>query len=117
MRTAEGNNHLNLAVIVGEAARDATRVDTGDGRVFTNFDVVVRDGGVRTLVPVTFEGDVDVAAGELVAVSGHVNKRFFASGSGMTSRTDVRAEKVTVVRRRDQMTRFMAGLMKGLGSR
>jgi len=117
MKEQHFENHLNLAVIIGEVARDASRVDAGDGRIFTNFDVVSRDGGVRTVVPVTFEGDVDVAAGETVAVAGHVNKRFFASGGGMASRTDVRADKVTVIRRRDQVARFVAGVMKGLGSR
>ncbi|NBU37260.1 MAG: hypothetical protein EBS32_03330 [Actinobacteria bacterium] len=114
---AESDIHLNLAVVVGEVARDATRVDMGDGRVFTNFDLVSREGGVRTVVPVTYEGEMEIAAGELAAVSGHVNKRFFASGSGMASRTDVRADKVTIVRRRDQVSRFMAGVLKGLGSR
>ena len=114
---AESDIHLNIAVVVGEVARDATRVDMGDGRVFTNFDLVSREGGVRTVVPVTYEGEMEIAAGELVAVNGHVNKRFFASGSGMASRTDVRADKVTIVRRRDQVSRFMAGVLKGLGSR
>lgn len=117
MTTAEGDQHLNMAVIIGEAAKDATRVDMGDGRVFTNFDVVSRDGGARRVIPVTVEGDVEVVAGDLVALSGHVNKRFFATGSAMASRTDVRADKVTVIRRRDQRSRFLAGVMKGLGSR
>ncbi len=115
MKAAEADNHVNVAIVVGEVARDATRTEMGDGRVFTNFDVVSRIDGTRTVVPVTFEGDMDMAAGELVAVCGHIHKRFFASGSSMASRTDLRADKVTVIRRRDQVSRFLAGVVKGLG--
>ena len=56
-----------------------------------------------------------VSAGEVVAVAGHVSKRFFSTGRGMASRTDVRADKVVVIRRKDQITRFVAGVVKGLG--
>ena len=117
MRQGDHGADINLAVIVGEVARDATRVDTGDGRVFTNFDVVSRAGGVRSVVPVTFEGHMEIAAGDQVAVTGFVNKRFFASGATMVSRTDVRAGRITVIRRRDQVSRFVAGVIKSLGSR
>ena len=99
MKAAEADNHVNVAIVIGEVARDATRTDRGDGRVFTNFDVVSRIDGARTVVPVTFEGDMDMAAGELVAVCGHIHKRFFASGSSMASRTDLRADKVTEIGR------------------
>ena len=115
MGTASTETHINLAVIIGEVARDATCTETDDGRVFTNFDIVSRTEAGRTVVPVTVEGNEDVTAGEVVAVTGHVSKRFFSTGRGMASRTDVRADKVVVIRRKDQVTRFLAGVMKGLG--
>lgn len=117
MSQDQHESDVNLAVVVGHVARDASRVEMGDGRVFTNFDVVTRGGGVRNVVPVTAEWDMDLATGDTVAVTGSVNKRFFAAGGSMASRTDVRAHKVTVIRRRDQLSRFLAGVVKGLGSR
>ena len=117
MGAAHIETHLNLAVIIGEVARDATCMETDDGRTFTNFDLVCRTEEGRTVVPVTVEGNEAVSAGEVVAVAGHVSKRFFSTGRGMASRTDVRADKVVVIRRKDQITRFVAGVMKGLGSR
>jgi hypothetical protein len=117
MSHSERDTCVNIAVVVGEVPRDATRTETGDGRVYTNFDVVSRSGGVRSTVPVTYEGDMEIVAGATVAVSGFVNKRFFASGGSMASRTDVRAQRVSIIRRSDQLTRFMAGVVKGLSTR
>ena len=108
--------HVNTVLIIGEAARDAALNESPDGRVFTSFDVVCRVDGERTVVPVTWEGETAVTAGQLVAVVGRVNKRFFSAGGGLASRTDVRAEKVTIVRRRDQLNRVVDAVVAGLSA-
>ena len=108
---------VNAVVIVGEVSRDATVTVTGDGRVFTSFDVVCRGAEGRTVVPVTQEGDNPLTSGTRVAVYGSVNKRFFAAGGGLASRTDVRAGRVTVVRRPGQVDRILRGFADGLTER
>lgn len=108
---------VNAVVIVGEVSRDATVTETGDGRVFTSFDVVCRGAGGRTVVPVTQEGENPLASGTRVAVHGSVNKRFFAGGGGLAARTDVRAGRVTVVRRHGQVDRFLRGFADSLTER
>jgi hypothetical protein len=101
-------DHVNAVILVGEVARDAVATETQDGRTFVSFDVVCRIDGERTVVPVSQEGAISVGAGQTVAVVGHAAKRFFASGTGLASRTDVRADKVVLVRRRDQIQRTLA---------
>ncbi len=108
---------VNVVAIVGEVSRDATVTETGDGRVFTSFDVVCRGPEGRSVVPVSMEGENPLPAGTRVAVFGSVNKRFFAAGGGLAARTDVRAGKVTVVRRSGQVGRFLQGVAEGLSAR
>jgi len=105
---------VNVVVVVGEVSRDATVTEAGDGRVFTSFDVVCRGADGRTVVPVTLEADNPLRAGTRVAVFGTVNKRFYAAGAGLASRTDVRADRVTVVRRPAQLVRLMQGVADDL---
>ena len=69
------------------------------------------------MVPVTQEGDNPLTSGTRVAVYGSVNKRFFAAGGGLASRTDVRAGRVTVVRRPGQVDRILRGFADGLTER
>jgi hypothetical protein len=47
-------------------------------------------------------------------VFGTVNKRFYAAGAGLAARTDVRADRVTVVRRPAQLVRLMQGVADDL---
>ncbi|MEY2710523.1 MAG: hypothetical protein RL487_306 [Actinomycetota bacterium] len=105
---------VNVVVVVGEVSRDATVTEAGDGRVFTSFDVVCRGADGRTVVPVTLEADNPLTAGTRVAVFGTVNKRFYASGAGLAARTDVRADRVTVVRRPAQLVRLIQGVADDL---
>ncbi|MEY4365787.1 MAG: hypothetical protein RLZZ305_1131 [Actinomycetota bacterium] len=103
---AAADEHVNVTFVIGSAQRDGSVTETEDGRVFTSFDLVVRGLGRRTVVPVTFESEVLVREGEKVAVIGTVEKRFYPSGGRLTSRTDVRAVRVTVVRRASQVERL-----------
>ena len=107
---------VNVVVVVGEVARDASSVETADGTVYTGFDVVCRGPHGRTVVPVTVEGEFPVRAGEKVAVLGRVNKRFYAAGPGLASRTDVRAEKAVIIRRKDQVSRVISAAVSLLGA-
>jgi hypothetical protein len=66
------------------------------------------------VVPVTLEADNPLTAGTRVAVFGTVNKRFYAAGAGLAARTDVRADRVTVVRRPAQLVRLMQGVADDL---
>ena len=120
-RTAEGDeavidsaaeDHVNVTFVVGSAQKDGSVTETEDGRVFTSFDLVVRADGGRAVVPVTFEGEVLVREGEKVAVIGAVEKRFYPSGGRLTSRTDVRAVRVTVVRRASQVEKVRDDVLR-----
>lgn len=119
--TPPADNHdrehddTNVVVIVGQAHRDASGSASGDGGMLSTFDVICRTPQGRTVVPVTVEGECSVRAGQRVAVLGRVHKRFFASGAGLSSRTDVRADRVTVIRRKDQVARVIAGAAGILG--
>ena len=105
-------DHVNVTFVVGSAQKDGSVTETEDGRVFTSFDLVVRAGGGRAVVPVTFEGEVLVREGEKVAVIGAVEKRFYPSGGRLTSRTDVRAVRVTVVRRASQVEKVRDDVLR-----
>ena len=61
-------DHVNVSFVVGSAQKDGSVTETEDGRVFTSFDLVVRGSEGRTVVPVTYEGEVLVREGEKVAV-------------------------------------------------
>ncbi|MFM8793997.1 MAG: hypothetical protein ACKOFF_03750 [Acidimicrobiales bacterium] len=106
----------NLVVVVGTVSKDAVVTEATDGRVYTSFDVVCRLGGVRTVVPVTVARGLDVPADSRVAVLGRAEKRFFPSGGGFVSRTDIRAESVTVVRRSSQVSRLLATAVEHLSA-
>ena len=105
-------DHVNVTFVVGSAQKDGSVTETEDGRVFTSFDLVVRADGGRAVVPVTFEGEVLVREGEKVAVIGAVEKRFYPSGGRLTSRTDVRAVRVTVVRRASQVEKVRDDVLR-----
>ena len=105
-------HHVNVTFVVGSAQKDGSVTETEDGRVFTSFDLVVRADGGRAVVPVTFEGEVLVREGEKVAVIGAVEKRFYPSGGRLTSRTDVRAVRVTVVRRASQVEKVRDDVLR-----
>ena len=105
-------HHVNVTFVVGSAQKDGSVTETEDGRVFTSFDLVVRADGGRAVVPVTFEGEVLVREGEKVAVIGAVEKRFYPSGGRLTSRSDVRAVRVTVVRRASQVEKVRDDVLR-----
>ena len=105
-------HHVNVTFVVGSAQKDGSVTEIEDGRVFTSFDLVVRADGGRAVVPVTFEGEVLVREGEKVAVIGAVEKRFYPSGGRLTSRTDVRAVRVTVVRRASQVEKVRDDVLR-----
>lgn len=115
MSKKQESDGVNVVVIVGEVAGDATYLERDNGQVFTSFDVIARDVAGRTVVPVTMEDEFPVSQGERVAVLGRVNKRFFAAGKGLSTRTDVRAEKVVIVRRKDHVSRVITAAAAALG--
>ena len=106
---------VNLAVVVGRAAKDAVTTESADGSVYTSFDIVCHADGVRSVVPVSCQGECAVLAGQRVAVTGTVHKRFFAAGAGLASRTDVRADMVRIITRKDHVSRVIASAVAVLG--
>jgi hypothetical protein len=103
-------------VVVGTVPKDAVVTEASDGRTYTSFDVVCRLEGARCVVPVTAPRSLDIRADSRVAVLGRVEKRFFPSGSGFVSRTDVRAETITVLRRSSQLSRVLAAAVEHLSA-
>ncbi len=97
---------LNLTIVMGEVTSEAVSRELANGNVVTTFDVSTDTEVGRFTVPVSIEGDaVDAEVGQRVLVSGVTRRRFFRSGSGVTSRTELLAERVIPMRRKTQVER------------
>lgn len=93
----------NVVVLRGRLARPAETRELPSGDRLVAYEVTVDRPGERAeTVPVVWfaapasAGDHDV--GEVMLVVGRVRRRFFRTGSGTQSRTEVVAEAVVSVR-------------------
>ena len=94
---------MNVVVVRGRLSRPAEeRVLESRTRLVTLELTVPRPGERADSVPVAWMGAPASAArldtGEEVLVIGRVRRRFFRTGSGTQSRTEVVAERVIVTR-------------------
>lgn len=105
-----------MVVVVGEVAREVSSVQSTDGQTYSSLDVVCHTTNGRSVVPVTVTGDFFAEPGQRVALIGRVHKRFYSSGAGLASRTDVRADRIVVIRRRDQVSRVISEALALLGN-
>ena len=106
MSTIAGDeiDNLNIVVLVGEITSPPVSRELPSGVVVSTFDIATVTTTGRVSVPVSLEGETDVAVvGAEVCVVGIIRRRFFRSGATVASRTEVVADAVIPVRRRAQV--------------
>lgn len=97
-------DNLNIVVLVGEVTSPPVSRELSSGAVVSTFDLATVTDSGRISVPISLEGESDVAVvGAEICVVGIVRRRFFRSGSSVTSRTEVLADVVIPMRRRAQV--------------
>ena len=97
-------DNLNVVILMGEVTSPPVSRELPSGVLVSTFDVATVTESGRVSVPISLEGETDVAVlGAEVCVVGIVRRRFFRSGASVTSRTEVVAEAVIPMRRRAQV--------------
>ena len=97
-------DNINIVVLVGEVTSPPVSRELPSGSVVSTFDLATVTDSGRVSVPVSLEGETEVAVvGAEVCVVGIVRRRFFRAGSSVASRTEVVAEAVLPMRRRAQV--------------
>lgn len=97
-------DNINIVVLVGEVTSPPVSRELPSGSVVSTFDIATVTDSGRVSVPVSLEGETEVAiVGAEVCVVGIVRRRFFRAGSSVASRTEVVAEAVLPMRRRAQV--------------
>jgi hypothetical protein len=93
---------VNTTVIIGTITRDAQARELPSGETLHSFDVSIRRGKERAeIVPVikmTAEPRTDLLADTRVEIIGAVRKRFYQTGVGLQSRTEVLADYLEVIK-------------------
>lgn len=99
---------LNVVVVVGEVTSPLVVRTLNNGDIASSFDITMLTTEGRVSVPIALVGESDlVIVGAHVCVVGIVRRRFFRAGAGVTSRTEVLAEKVTRVKRKAQVRKYL----------
>ncbi|MEY3656283.1 MAG: hypothetical protein RL114_641 [Actinomycetota bacterium] len=97
-------DNINIVVLMGEVTSPPVSRELPSGSVVSTFDIATVTDSGRVSVPVSLEGETEIAVvGAEVCVVGLVRRRFFRSGSSVTSRTEVVADAVIPMRRRAQV--------------
>jgi hypothetical protein len=97
-------DNINIVILMGEVTSPPVSWELPSGSVVSTFDIATVTDSGRVSVPVSLEGETDIAVvGAEVCVVGLVRRRFFRSGSSVTSRTEVVADAVIPMRRRAQV--------------
>jgi single-strand DNA-binding protein len=97
-------DNINIVVLVGEVTSPPVSRELPSGAVVSTFDIATVTNSGRVSVPVSLEGETDIAVvGAEVCVVGIVRRRFFRSGASVASRTEVVAQSVIPMRRRAQV--------------
>lgn len=109
---------MNIVILVGRLSSAPRCTELPSGTVRWNLEVscTVPDGRVLG-VPVSWEADVPDTwdAGTEVAVAGVVRRRFFRTGGGTQSRTEVEASSIVEVTKRRSAGQAVVRAAKSLG--
>ena len=97
-------DNINIVVLVGEVTSPPVSRELPSGAVVSSFDIATVTSTGRVSVPVSLEGETEIAVvGAEVCVVGIVRRRFFRSGASVASRTEVVAQSVIPMKRRAQV--------------
>ena len=100
------SHDLNVSLLLGEVTSEPVSRELSNGDVVASFDVVTDTATGRVTVPIAIDGDAaGISVGDRVFVSGVTRRRFFRSGNGVLSRTEVLAHAAIPVRRKAQVQR------------
>lgn len=92
---------VNVVILVGEVTSPPVQRTLQTGEVVSSFDIATHLKEGRISVPIACAGECETThVGDNVCVVGIVRRRFFRSGAGVTSRTEVLADQVISIRRR-----------------
>jgi single-strand DNA-binding protein len=108
-------DNINIVVLVGEVTSPPVSRELPSGAVVSTFDIATVTNSGRVSVPVSLEGETDIAVvGAEVCVVGIVRRRFFRSGASVASRTEVVAQSVIPMRRRAQVRKAVGAATENL---
>jgi len=108
-------DNINIVVLVGEVTSPPVSRELPSGAVVSTFDIATVTSSGRVSVPVSLEGETEIAVvGAEVCIVGIVRRRFFRSGASVASRTEVVAQSVTPMRRRAQVRKAVGAATENL---
>jgi single-stranded DNA-binding protein len=95
---------VNIVILVGDVTSPLVTRTLANGDVVSTFDIATNTDIGRVSVPISVVGECDHASvGSELCIVGFARRRFFRSGTSVTSRTEVVAESVIPIRRRAQV--------------
>jgi hypothetical protein len=108
-------DNINIVVLVGEVTSPPVSRELPSGAVVSTFDIATVTTSGRVSVPVSLEGETEIAVvGAEVCIVGIVRRRFFRSGASVASRTEVVAKSVIPMRRRAQVRKAVGAATENL---
>jgi hypothetical protein len=106
---------LNIVVLVGEVTSPLVSRTLATGEIASSFDVSTQTDEGRISVPVAIHGENStVVVGAQLCVVGVVRRRFFRAGTSVSSRTEVLAHSISVMRRRAQVRKNLTAALEDI---
>jgi hypothetical protein len=106
---------LNIVVLVGEVTSPLVSRTLATGEIASSFDMSTQTDEGRISVPVAIHGENStVVVGAQLCVVGVVRRRFFRAGTSVSSRTEVLAHSISVMRRRAQVRKNLTAALEDI---
>ena len=110
---------MNVVILRGRLSSVSARRILNSGSELLSLEITTVTESGQTSVPVAWfdpPAGAEPAIGEELVVRGTVRRRFFRTGAGTQSRTEVVADEVVGVSRRRQVTKLMATVAEQIGA-
>lgn len=112
---------MNVVVLRGVLSSAPTSRELPSGTVLTTYEVTTRSGdGAADTVPVAWfdppRRTATITVGTEVVVAGRVRRRFFRTGGGTASRTEVVATAVVPARQRTRAAKVVEAAISSTGA-
>ncbi len=106
----------NVVLLRGTISSEPVLRVLPSGDSVTQIEVTTQVSGRAASVPVAVHGRaVTVGEGDVVVITGHINRRFFRAGGVMQSRTEVIASQVVKATRKRSVVRLVEGVLDTIG--